>query len=216
MSNTDRQFMLLTFAPAHCASPRNRLARAGWRISRVVIWSLILFGCQADSDYALGRYAVTITTELSSCGAEFFAFSQPHHLPTSHVPGHQQAMTWQIRRIGITGTGADQIELSLLDDDGDQALLTLVGARDHAWLRVEAAHSVTVDGCELRRLITLSGQMEDAAVTGVIRTTLATFQPAAGCALPAPVICEVTERFTGARQPSEVDGAGYLSRPRSF
>lgn len=161
----------------------------------VFFCTLFLCGCQDDSDYLIGKYTVTITTELSSCGAEIFAFSSPDHLPTSSVTGHQGHEIWRIARVGITGTGAEKIQLDILSEDAATALMTLMGTLEHSWLHSETVKPFTSEACAIQRVIALSGQFKDSQLTGSIRTTLASGRQSATCALPFPFMCEVTETF---------------------
>ncbi len=174
-----------------------------YRTSIVCIFcTLFFFGCQDDSDYLVGKYDVAITTELSSCGDDFFTFSTPYYLPTNHVAGQQSHMTWRISRIGITGTGAEKIQINILSEETDSKPLTLTGTMLSPWLHVETSDPFSSDSCDIQRVITLSGQLEDSRFSGTIRTTLAApVRQAASCAQPVPIgcICEVTETFAASQ-----------------
>ena len=164
----------------------------------VLFCTLFFFGCQDDSDYLVGNYDVAITTELSSCGDDFFTFSSPYYLPANHVPGQQSHMTWRIYRVGITGTGAEKIRIDILSKAIDSEPLILTGTMLSSWLHVETSNPFSSDSCDVQRVITLSGQLERSRFSGTVRTTLAApvRQPAA-CERPIPIgsICDVTETF---------------------
>ena len=158
---------------------------------------LFLFGCQDDSDYLVGTYTVTVTTELSSCGAEIFDFSTPYYLPTHYLTGHQRDMIWRISRIGITETGAEKIHLDILSDANDAVLLTLNGTLDYPWLHIETSKPFTSDSCDIQRVIILSGQLGNAQLTGSIRTVLTSVRQSPACTrdLSRSLMCDVTETF---------------------
>lgn len=168
-----------------------------------VFCTVFLCGCQDDSDYVVGKYAVTITTELSSCDENFFVVPNPAHLPTSTVVGHQSQAVWRMTRMGITGTGAEKIHLDILSEETNDVALRLTGTREQAWLHSETLNPFTVEGCNLQRLIILSGQYGADNVTGVIRTTLVFDQPSGACAFPAPFQCDVTESFIAIQDSSD-------------
>jgi hypothetical protein len=159
--------------------------------------SLFLFGCQDDSNYLVGKYHVTITTELSSCGAEFFTLSEPFLLPTSHVAEHRSAMEWRIQRVGITGSGSEKIQLELVPDRNASSSLILTGTLEYPWWHVEASRPFTSDFCDVQRVILIVGHFEETGLYGTNTTTLSSIEQSEACLhqFPPKYTCKFDETF---------------------
>jgi len=147
-------------------------------------------------------YDVTITTELSSCGAEFFAFSDPFLLPTSYLPGHVSRMLWHIQRVGITASGDEKILLDMSLDKSFSSRLTVTGTLERLWLHVETSRSFTSGSCDVQRVVLISGLLEKTLFSGTINTVLSSGRVSETCQYPLPpnAVCEVAETFVAIRR----------------
>lgn len=163
----------------------------------LIVCTLLFAGCQDDSDYVLGEYAVTLTTTSSTCDALVLRAIPTANLPASGVPGRQTAMRWRLSRVGIRGDGADKVLLDILSPQDGSSLLNLTGSLQHAWLHLETSQPVSAETCEMQRLVVLSGQVLADGLTGSIRTTLMSAHQPPTCVLYAisPHRCDVTETF---------------------
>jgi hypothetical protein len=164
-----------------------------------IFCSLFLFGCQDDSNYLVGKYHVTITTELSSCGAEFFTLSEPFLLPTSHLAGHRSSMEWRIQRVGITGSGSEKIQLELVSGRDASVSLILTGTLGYPWWHVETSRPFTSDFCDVQRVILIAGQFKETGLYGTITTILSSIEQPEACLhrFPPGYTCKFDETFVG-------------------
>ncbi len=164
----------------------------------------MLDGCQHDSDYALGAYAVTVTVQRSTCPTTIIAPFEQAILPASVAAGHSAPYRWTLTRIGITGDGAERLKLSIkLPDRPDQAL-TLRGTLHDRVLRVETQCNLVEAHDERYRFVLIYGMLGSDALWGEMRVLLSHVREAAADAAPPYISpaapCEVYTTFSGTSQ----------------
>jgi hypothetical protein len=160
---------------------------------------LILTGCQDDSDYIIGNYDVITTVKLSSCPEEIFEFPDKVFLPTNLLPGQTSIYYWKLRRIGITGSGADKITVDINAPNHPDYTLQLSGVLDDGLVRIEMQQNVIEEHCEVYRFVLLYGIIENNTLVGEIRTILSHIRGSDRCPMSIPPFspCEVYEMFVG-------------------
>jgi hypothetical protein len=175
-----------------------------WAWSSCICILLALAGCQHDSDYALGTYAVTVTVQRSSCPAALIAPFEQAILPASVAAGHSTLYHWTLRRIGITGDGAERLKLSIRRPDRPEQTLTLRGTLHERVLRVETQCNLIEAQDERYRFVLIHGWLGPEALWGEMRLLLSHVREAAADAGPPYVSpaapCEVYTTFSGTSQ----------------
>lgn len=166
----------------------------------------LVSGCPSTSNYVVGDYDVRTTVKTSSCPQDISAYPEDIILPTSFVPHQINTASWKLQRIGITGAGTHQVNLSIKTSDSSENVLNMSGTMgDNGFIRIESQHDIVETSYKLYRSILLRGGIEDDQFSGEIRIILsnATDFPTEAPFIPASSPCEVHEGFIGYRRPSD-------------
>ena len=164
-----------------------------------VIWLCSLTGCQSDSDYTLGTYGVVTTVNTSTCSENLSGYFQDLILPTGFSTGQTQEHQWVIRRVGITGSGTDKIDMVITSSESPAPALVLSGSLENGFVRAEVQRNIVENEQEFYRFILIYGLIDDENFTGEIRTLLSDTRDASSTASLIPPFspCEIYEEFVG-------------------
>ena len=171
----------------------------------LIVFLSLVSGCPSASDYVVGDYDVQTRVKTSNCPQDISAYPENIILPTGFVPQQINTASWKLQRIGITGTGTQQVDLSIKASDSSEKVLNMSGTMDdNGFIRIELQLDIVETSYTLYRSILLRGGIEDDHFSGEIRTILsnATDIPTRPPFIPASSPCEVHEEFIGHRRPS--------------
>jgi hypothetical protein len=163
------------------------------------VLSVLCVGCQDDSDYRVGTYHVTITKKLSSCPDEIFAFFEDPILSATALEQHPRPMVWQIDRIGITGSGADTIVITMELQEPFTEEWLFTGALERDVVHVENRTFSRDDSCGVAQTMNVYGILERSHISGEVHSIFSLPPGQAECAeyFQPFQLCEITQTFFG-------------------